>query len=234
MAEQPKKLLNEGFINDLTVDHNGGDDGKTLYIEGVFMGAEKRNRNGRLYHREILEREVNRFNDLIATNEALGELEHPETSKVNPKEAAIKIIKLRMDEDFALGKAKVLDYMPNGHMLANLLKDVRMGVSSRGVGDVDKKTGIVESNFHLITIDAVYGPSCPDAYVNAVNESYEWVLNESTNLYVERLVTKTPDQIGALIEPAHDEFQKKLDAQGTKAVTEALKEFMAEWKKISR
>jgi hypothetical protein len=231
MAEY-KKLLNESFINDAT--SSKAEDGKTLYIEGVFMGAEKRNRNGRIYPRALIEREVKTFNKLIESNEALGELEHPETSKVNPKEAAIKIISLKMDEDFAIGKAKVLDYMPNGHMLAKLLEDVRMGVSSRGVGDVNESTGIVESNFHLITIDAVYGPSCEAAYVNAVNESYEWVLNESTNLYVEHLVTKTPDEIGALIEPAHKEFQKKLDNQGTKAVTEALKDFMAEWKKISR
>lgn len=230
--DEYKKLLNESFINDVSVDNNK--DEKCLYIEGVFMGAEKRNRNGRIYPRALIEREVKSFNKLIESNEALGELEHPESSKVNPKEAAIKIISLKMDEDFAIGKAKVLDYMPNGHMLAKLLEDVRMGVSSRGVGDVNESTGIVESNFHLITIDAVYGPSCEAAYVNAVNESYEWVLNESTNLYVERLVTKTPDQIGALIEPAHKEFQKKLDAHGTKAVTEALKEFMAEWKKISR
>lgn len=232
MAEQPKKLLNESFLNDAMTSK--AEDGKTLYIEGVFMGAEKRNRNGRIYPRPLIEREVKTFNKLIESNEALGELEHPETSKVNPKEAAIKIISLKMDEDFAIGKAKVLDYMPNGHMLAKLLEDVRMGVSSRGVGDVNESTGVVESNFHLITIDAVYGPSCEAAYVNAVNESYEWVLNESTNLYVERLVTKTPDEIGALIEPAHEEFQKKLDAHGTKAVTEALKDFMAEWKKISR
>lgn len=231
MAEY-KKLLNESFLNDAT--SSKAEDGKTLYIEGVFMGAEKRNRNGRIYPRPLIEREVIAFNKLIESNEALGELEHPDTYKVNPKEAAIKIISLKMDEDFAIGKAKVLDYMPNGHMLAKLLEDVRMGVSSRGVGDVNESTGVVESNFHLITIDAVYGPSCPDAIVNAVRESYEWVLNESTNLYVERLVTKTPDEIGALIEPAHKEFQKKLDSQGTKAVTEALKDFMAEWKKISR
>ena len=233
MAEQPKKLLNESFINDVTTSK--AEDGKTLYIEGVFMGAEKRNRNGRIYPRALMEREVNSFNEYIKNNEALGELEHPaERAKVDPREAAIKIVSLRMDENFAIGKAKVLDYMPNGHMLAGLLQDVRMGVSSRGVGDVNESTGIVESNFKLITIDSVLGPSCPDSYVNAVRESYEWVLNESTNLYVERLVTKTPDQIGALIEPAHKEFQKKLDSQGTKAVTEALRDFMAEWKKISR
>lgn len=153
-------------------------------------------------------------------------------SKINPKEAAIKIVSLKMDEDFAIGKAKVLDYMPNGHMLANLLGDVRMGVSSRGVGDVDESTGIVESNFHLITIDAVYGPSCPDSYVNAVNESYEWVLNESANLYVERLVEKKPEQIIQTLEPAKEAFDKKLDTKGSKAVAEAFKEFFNVYKHI--
>jgi len=231
MAEQPMKLLNEGFINDVTTKHDDGD-GKSLFIEGVFMGAEKKNRNGRIYHRQIIEREVERFNHQIESNEALGELEHPDTSKVNPKEAAIKIIKLRMDEDFAMGKAKVLDYLPNGFMLAGLLRDVRMGVSSRGVGDVNEDTGIVESNFHLITIDAVFGPSCPDAYVNAVNESYEWVLNESTNLYVERLVEKHPEQIIKTLEPAKEAFDKKLDKGGSKAIAEAFKEFFEIYKHI--
>ena len=229
MAEQPKKLLNEGFINDVTKGRD--EDGKSLFIEGVFMGAEKRNRNGRIYHRDLIEREVNAFNRLIENNEALGELEHPETSKVNPKEAAIKIVKLRMDEDFAMGKAKVLDYLPNGHMLAGLLNDVRMGVSSRGVGDVNEDN-IVESNFHLITIDALYVPSCRDGYVNAVNESYEWVLNESTNLYVERIVEKHPEQIIRTLEPAKEAFDKKLDKGGSKMVAEAFKEFFDIYKHI--
>lgn len=228
MAEH-KKLLNEGFINDLKTDRS---EDKHLYIEGVFMGAEKKNRNGRTYPRSLIEREVNSFNEYIKNNEALGELEHPEYAKVNPKEAAIKIISLKMDEDFAVGKAKVLDYMPNGHMLAGLLQDVRMGVSSRGVGDVNEDTGIVESNFHLITIDAVYGPSCPDAYVNAVNESFEWVLNESTGLYIEKRIQHKPEEAIKTLEPAKEAFDKKLDAKGSKAVVEAFREFMDVYKHI--
>lgn len=229
MAEY-KKLLNESFLNDVTVDNNNEE--KSLYIEGVFMGAEKRNRNGRIYPRALIEREVNEFNKLIASNEALGELEHPDYAKVNPKEAAIKICSLKMDEDFAIGKAKVLDYMPNGHLLAKLLGDVRMGVSSRGVGDVNESTGIVESNFHLITIDAVYGPSCEAAYVNAVRESYEWVLNESTGLYIEKRIQHTPEDAIKTLEPAKEAFDKKLDAGGSKAVAEAFKEFFEVYRHI--
>jgi hypothetical protein len=229
MAEY-KKLLNESFIND--VNSNREDEGKTLYIEGVFMGAEKKNRNGRTYPRALIEREVNSFNEYIKNNEAIGELEHPEYAKVNPKEAAIKIVSLRMDEDFAIGKAKVLEYLPNGKMLAGLLQDVRMGVSSRGVGDVDESTGIVESNFHLITIDAVYGPSCSDAYVNAVNESYEWVLNESTGLYIEQRIQHTPEEAIATLEPAKEAFDKKLSKEGSKAIAEAFKEFLDVYKHI--
>lgn len=229
MAEY-KKLLNESFLNDVSVDNNN--DEKCLYIEGVFMGAEKRNRNGRIYPRALIEREVNEYNKLIDSNEALGELEHPDYAKVNPKEAAIKIISLRMDEDFAVGKAKVLDYMPNGHLLAKLLGDVRMGVSSRGVGDVNEATGIVESNFHLITIDAVYGPSCEAAYVNAVNESYEWVLNESTGLYIEQRIQHTPEEAIATLEPAKEAFDKKLSKEGSNAIAEAFKEFLDVYKHI--
>ena len=230
MAEH-KKLLNESFINDVTTSKD--EDGKTLYIEGVFMGAEKKNRNGRIYPRALMEREVNRFNEYIKNNEALGELEHPaERAKVDPREAAIKIISLKMDEDFAIGKAKLLEYMPNGKMLAGLLQDVRMGVSSRGVGDVDESTGIVESNFQLITIDSVLGPSCPDAFVNAVRESYEWVLNESTGLYIEKRIQHTPEEAIATLEPAKEAFDKKLSKEGSKAIAEAFKEFLDVYKHI--
>jgi hypothetical protein len=230
MAEY-KKLLNESFINDVTTSKD--EDGKTLYIEGVFMGAEKKNRNGRIYPHALIEREVNRFNEYIKNNEALGELEHPaDRAKVDPREAAIKIISLKMDEDFAIGKAKVLEYMPNGKMLAGLLQDVRMGVSSRGVGDVNEDTGIVESNFQLITIDSVLGPSCPDAFVNAVRESYEWVLNESTGLYIEKRIQHTPEEAIKTLEPAKEAFDKKLDAKGSKAVVEAFREFMDVYKHI--
>ena len=225
-----KKLLNESFINDVSTNRDGED--KSLYIEGVFMGAEKRNRNGRIYPRHLIEREVAQFNEYIKNNEALGELEHPETSKVNPKEAAIKIISLKMDENFAIGKAKVLEYMPNGKMLAGLLQDVRMGVSSRGVGDVNESTGIVENNFHLITIDSVYGPSCSDAYVSTIRECYEWVLNESTGLYIEKRIQHTPEEAIATLEPAKEAFEKKLDAKGSKAVVEAFREFMDVYKHI--
>jgi len=230
MAEY-KKLLNESFINDVTTSKD--EDGKTLYIEGVFMGAEKKNRNGRIYPRALIEREVNRFNEYIKNNEALGELEHPaERAKVDPREAAIKIVSLKMDEDFAIGKAKVLEYMPNGKMLAGLLQDVRMGVSSRGVGDVNESTGVVESNFQLITIDSVLGPSCPDAFVNAVRESYEWVLNESTGLYIEKRIQHTPEEAIDTLEPAKEAFEKKLDAKGSKAVVEAFREFLDVYKHI--
>lgn len=230
MAEY-KKLLNESFINDVTTTKD--EDGKTLYIEGVFMGAEKKNRNGRIYPHSLIEREVNRFNEYIRNNEALGELEHPaERAKVDPREAAIKIVSLKMDENFALGKAKVLEYMPNGKMLAGLLQDVRMGVSSRGVGDVNESTGIVENNFQLITIDAVLGPSCPDSFVNAVRESYEWVLNESTGLYIEKRIQHTPEEAIATLEPAKEAFEKKLDAKGSKAVVEAFREFLDVYKHI--
>ena len=227
MAEH-KKLLNESFINDVTTNR----DDKALYIEGVFMGANKKNRNGRTYPRPLIEREVLQFNEYIQNNEALGELEHPEYAKVNPKEAAIKIVSLKMDEDFAIGKAKVLDYMPNGKMLAGLLQDVRMGVSSRGVGDVNESTGVVESNFHLITIDAVYGPSCPDAYVSTIRECYEWVLNESTGLYIEKRIQHTPEEAIKTLEPAKEAFEKKLDKGGSKAVAEAFKEFFEVYRHI--
>lgn len=217
------KLLNEAYIEDVTSNR----DGESLYIEGIFLGANKKNRNGRTYSREIIAREVEEFQKVINANEALGELEHPDYAKINPKEAAIKIVSLKMDGDFAYGKAKVLEYMPSGKMLAGLLGDVRMGVSSRGVGDVNE-SGEVEDNYQLITIDAVLGPSCPDAYVNAVTESYEWILNESTGLYIEKRINTNPVNTEEIVELAKREFDDKVKHSNSnrEEIFEAFRDYL--------
>lgn len=218
---------------------------KQLYIEGIFMGSEHRNRNGRIYKRTITEREVNKYQNLIKGRESLGCLNHPETTEIDPITSCILIEKLEMQGNDAYGKAKVL-HTPNGKILETLINDdVRMGVSSRGVGDLEDDN-IVAENYHLITVDVVLQPSNQDSYVNAVNECYKWVLNENTGLYVEKKIdekekTKTikpvdgakdipvaklePDTI-KVVEDATKLFHKAIDNNGSKEIKNAFIAFL--------
>lgn len=217
---EPKYLLNEDCISEQVIDESATD--KFLYITGPFMGAEKRNRNGRIYKRDIIAREVDKLQKAIKNREAVGELEHPDTQKISSDRAAILITDLHMDGDFAMGKARVLP-TPCGKTLEGLIRGgVHMGVSSRGTGSLGNDNVVCE-DFNLITIDAVFMPSCPDAYVEAVNESVQWVLNESTGLYVQQKVQ--------VEEAAHD-FKKVIDEKGSKVIAQAFKDYLNIIKKV--
>lgn len=217
---EPKYLLNEDCISEQVIDESATD--KFLYITGPFMGAEKRNRNGRIYKRDIIAREVDKLQKAIKNREAVGELEHPDTQKISSDRAAILITDLHMDGDFAMGKARVLP-TPCGKTLEGLIRGgVHMGVSSRGTGSLGNDNVVCE-DFNLITIDAVFMPSCPDAYVEAVNESVQWVLNESTGLYVQQKVK--------VEEAAHD-FKKVIDEKGSKVIAQAFKDYLNIIKKV--
>lgn len=235
-----KKLFNEQCINEAKTELIESTNGqKRLYISGVFMGAEKKNRNGRTYPRPIIEREVKNYQTLIESREALGELSHPDSGEINPDRAAILVEDLHMDGDFAMGKAKVLS-TPCGKILEALLTDgVRMGVSSRGTGNL-LEGNIVADDYHMICCDVVYLPSCPDAYQDAMYESVqrttEWVLNESLGLYVEREAENNADQMvngiqvtspqkAEQIVRATEEFNKKIDRKGSREIKKAF----AEW-----
>lgn len=210
---EPLKLLNEVCLEEQQVEESAD---KFMYITGVFMGSNKVNRNSRIYPRDIIAREVEKFQTMIKNHESVGELEHPDSQKINSERAAILITDLHMDGDFAMGKARVLP-TPCGKILEGLIKGgVRMGVSSRGTGTLGDD-GIVRSDYNLVTVDSVFLPSCPDAYVEAVNESTQWVLDESTNLYIERKVR---------VDEANKKFNKKISDYGSKAIVSAFKEYM--------
>ena len=221
---EPLKLLNEDCIAEQkTITENVGNK-QHMYITGPFLQAVTRNRNGRVYPQRIIEREVGKFQRLIETHEAVGELSHPDSGEINPDRAAILITDLRMDGNLGMGKAKVLS-TPCGAILESLLNDgVRMGVSSRGTGNLGKDNVVCE-DFSLLTIDAVYMPSAQVAYSDAIYESVNyvsnWVLNEATGLYVEKKET--------IINAAKD-FKKKVDNKGcdkscSEAVIEAFRDF---------
>jgi len=172
------KLITEQIedVKILTEEKNGK---KLLYIEGVFLQSELTNRNGRRYPFEVLNREVERYNEeYVKTKRALGELGHPDGPTINLDRVSHRITNLRAEGNNFIGKAQILD-TPMGKIAKSLLDEgVQLGVSSRGMGSIDKQEGvsIVRDDFMLTTAaDIVADPSAPDAFVNGIMEGKEWV-----------------------------------------------------------
>lgn len=161
----------------LVEDKQGG--GKNIFIEGIFAQAEKPNRNNRSYGRGIMEREVQKYQDLIGQKRSLGELGHPENPSINLHQVSHLITSLRMEGNDVIGRAKILD-TPMGIIAKNLIEnEVQLGVSTRGLGSLKMNSeGIneVQGDFHLATVDIVADPSAPDAFVQGIMESAEWIL----------------------------------------------------------
>lgn len=152
---------------------------KNLFIEGIFMQAEKVNGNGRKYRVETLQREVERYtNKYIKENRALGELGHPNGPSINLHLVSHKIVELKQDRNDFLGKAQILE-TPMGNIARNLIESgVQLGVSTRGMGSLKEVNGIMEvqDDFYLATAaDIVAEPSAPDAFVQGIMEGVEWV-----------------------------------------------------------
>jgi len=154
---------------------------KSLYIEGVFLQAEQKNRNSRIYPRAILEREVARYlKEKVDRNCAWGELGHPESPTINLDRASHRIVNLKSEGNNWIGKARILE-TPMGNTVRALIEDGgQIGVSSRGVGSLKMVEGInmVQDDYHLSTgADIVADPSAPDAFVRGLMEQREWVWN---------------------------------------------------------
>ena len=172
------KLITE-TIENVQVITEGTGDKKKLYIEGVFLQSELRNRNGRVYPFGVLEKEVNRYNEeYVKTKRALGELGHPDGPTVNLDRVSHRITELRAEGNNFMGKAQILD-TPMGKIAKSLLGEgVQLGVSSRGMGSIDRRedTAYVMDDFMLATAAVIVAdPSAPDAFVNGIMEGKEWV-----------------------------------------------------------
>jgi len=154
--------------------------GKKEYkIKGVFLQSNIKNRNGRVYPREILVREVNRYTkEFINKNRAFGELGHPDGPTVNLERVCHMVKSLTPDGDNFIGEAKIMD-TPYGKIVKGLIDEgAQLGVSSRGMGSIMNRNGInyVKDDFYLATAaDIVADPSAPDAFVEGIMESREWV-----------------------------------------------------------
>ena len=203
------KLITEEIEQvEVIVENRGGK--KNLYIEGVFLQSEMKNRNGRMYPKATLAREVGRYNEnFVQKGRALGELGHPDGPTVNLDRVSHKIVSLKESGNNFVGKAKILG-TPMGKIASNLLGEgVKLGVSSRGVGSLNKTNegySVVGEDFTLATAaDIVADPSAPDAFVDGIMEGKEWVWDGG--ILRERLAEKTYKRINTLVD------QRKLDDQ---------------------
>jgi hypothetical protein len=173
------KLIRE-MVEDVQYIVEEKDGKKSLYIEGVFLQSNLKNRNGRVYPKEIMQKEIARYTkESIDTKRSMGELGHPDGPTVNLDRVSHMITSLREDGDNWIGKAKILD-TPMGNIARNLIEEgAQLGVSSRGLGSLKEKNGIneVQDDFMLSTAaDIVSDPSAPDAFVRGIMENKEWVI----------------------------------------------------------
>tara|TARA_R100001510_G_scaffold47462_1_gene44794 strand:- start:312 stop:962 length:651 start_codon:yes stop_codon:yes gene_type:complete len=183
---------------------------KSMYIEGVFLQGNIKNRNGRMYPMETLRKEVGRYSENhIQAGRALGELGHPDGPTVNLDRVSHKIVSLKESGSNFIGKAKLLN-TPMGKIASSLVEEgVKLGVSSRGIGSLKmtrEGVNIVGDDFMLATAaDIVADPSAPDAFVEGIMEGKEWVWDGG--ILREKFAHKTYKQINTLVD------QKKLDEQ---------------------
>ena len=201
------KLIREEIesVNIITESKGGK---RSLFIEGIFLQGNIKNRNGRMYPLDTLRKEVERYNESnIVSGRALGELGHPDGPTVNLDRVSHKIVSLRESGSNFIGKAKILN-TPMGKIAANLIEEgVKLGVSSRGIGSLKPtKEGfnVVGEDFMLATAaDIVADPSAPDAFVEGIMEGKEWVWEGS--ILREKFASDAKRRINTLVD------QKRLE-----------------------
>ena len=194
------KLFSEAVEEVEYICEEKKDGNKNYKIRGIFMQADVKNRNGRVYPMEVLSKEVAKYNkNFIQEKRAFGELGHPDGPTVNLERVSHMITSLTPDGKNFIGEAKIMS-TPMGEIVKNLMNEgAKLGVSSRGMGSLDQKNGAnyVRDDFYLATAaDIVADPSAPNAFVEGIMEGKEWVWNN-----------------GALIEAELVEMRKKFDVK---------------------
>ena len=192
------KLISEHFSDDVEYITEQDDNGKKKFaLKGIFMQAEIKNRNGRVYPFEVLNKEVERYNkEFIEQNRAYGELGHPDGPTVNLDKVSHMVTSLKPDGKNFIGEAKVMS-TPMGEIVKNIMDDGgKLAVSSRGMGSLTKKNGAnyVNDDFYLATAaDIVADPSAPNAFVQGIMEGKEWVWNNG--MILEQEVAEIKDEM---------------------------------------
>lgn len=199
--------ITEGL--DYLIEEGNKDKPANVYVTGVYMVANEKNKNNRVYNPEEMLQEVNRYNqEFVKTNRALGELEHPQSASVNSERACHLITELRMDGNLVKGKSKILR-TPLGEVMRSLIIDgVKLGMSSRALGTLEDRNGVnYVKNMKLICVDAVADPSAPGAFVNGILESKSFIVKQDGRY-----------------EEIYDTFQNKLANLPRKEVNDYLRE----------
>ena len=201
------KLISEQIQDIEYICEEKEDGGKNYKIKGIFMQADIKNRNGRVYPQGILQKEVERYNQkYINEKRAFGELGHPEGPTVNLERASHMITSLTPDGKNFIGEAKILE-TPMGKIVKSLMDEgAKLGVSSRGMGSLEQKNGAnyVRDDFYLATAaDIVADPSAPNAFVQGIMEGKDWVWNHGSIIEAEltlmkERINKTKDKEAAL------------------------------------
>ena len=194
------KLITEEIQDIKYLVESDGKGGENHFITGIFMQAEKVNRNGRVYPMNVLAKEADRYNrEYVQKNRAFGELGHPENPQINLDRVSHMITSLHPDGTNFIGKAKILD-TPNGKIVKSLLDGgASLGVSTRGVGSLKAHNGFqqVQDDYKLATAaDVVADPSAPEAFVRGIMEGREWVFlngqwTEQSNERARKLIKET-------------------------------------------
>lgn len=163
---------------DFLVEEKNTDEPQKYYITGKYMLFGEKNQNGRVYQGDEMIKEVDRYtSEMIKTRRAIGEMNHPQSTEVNPVNACHLVTELKQSGNYFLGKSLILD-TPMGQLLKSLVKDkIQMGISTRGLGNLtESSSGKQVSNFHLICLDVVHQPSVQNAMLESVLESKEWLI----------------------------------------------------------
>ena len=205
------KLITEEIQNVEYIIEQSKDGKKSYAIKGIFMQADVKNKNGRIYPQNILQREVVRYNrDFINKNRAFGELGHPEGPTVNLERVSHMIKSLYPDGNNFLGEAKILD-TPYGKIVKSLIDEgARLGVSSRGMGTLQNtgRANVVKDDYYLSTAaDIVADPSAPDAFVEGIMEGKEWVWDNG------KLKEQDIDELKLQVERAQREQRAEINAR---------------------
>lgn len=189
---------------------------KVMKIKGPYIVAETRNINGRIYPQALMEKAVEEYiQEFVKTSRSLGELNHPPTTEVDPERACHLLLDLKQDKNVWIGESRVLVGTPKGDILAGLLNNgVKVGVSSRGVGSIDNDKKVTE--YKLIAEDVVWNPSAPNAFVEGILESKNYMIDQHGEV-VECVYNKLEQNLSKL--PNDKELRRK-------QIVEALSEFI--------
>jgi len=186
------KLISESLDSNIQLISEGTGADKKLYISGVFMQAEQKNRNGRIYPKKVLFPAVQKYvTEQVSKGRAVGELNHPDGPTVNLDKVSHRITELTWNGDDVMGKALILN-TPSGQIVKGLLEGgVYVGVSTRGMGSLERvgDAMYVKNDFILATVDIVQDPSAPDAFVNGIMEGVEYFV-KGNEIVVEKIQKK--------------------------------------------